>query len=46
MDVTWSYSVKHDEIIQRRLLYVHEEWLLRTLESFNEQVSDQTVKLM
>jgi len=37
MDVTWSYSVKHDEIIQRRLLHVREEWLLRTLESFNEQ---------
>jgi len=38
VDVTWRYSVKHDEVIQRRLL-VREEWLLRTLESFNEQRS-------
>jgi len=33
--------MKHHEIIQRRL-QVREEWLARTLESFNEQVSDQT----
>lgn len=34
-DVTWRYSVKHKEVAQRRLS-VREEWLARTLQSFNE----------
>ena len=37
-DVTWRYSVKHKEVAQRRLL-VREEWLARTLQSFNDWVS-------
>lgn len=37
VDVTWRYSANHNEVIQRRSL-VREEWLLRTLELFNEKV--------
>lgn len=37
VDVTWRYSANHNEVIQRRSL-VQEEWLLRTLELFNEKV--------
>lgn len=38
VDVTWRYSANHNEVIQRRSL-VREEWLLRTLELFNEKQS-------
>ncbi|XP_068689230.1 peptide-N(4)-(N-acetyl-beta-glucosaminyl)asparagine amidase-like [Montipora foliosa] len=35
VDVTWRYSVKQKEVAQRRLL-VREEWLSKTLQSFND----------
>ena len=38
VDVTWRYSVKQKEVAQRRLL-VREEWLSKTLQSFNDWVS-------
>ncbi|XP_073230462.1 peptide-N(4)-(N-acetyl-beta-glucosaminyl)asparagine amidase-like [Porites lutea] len=36
VDVTWKYSVNHDEVTQRRLM-VREEWLSRAIGLFNQQ---------